>query len=78
MFKPLRIFLLIILSLLFVTFFYQVTIKKPATQIFCQKKVNAMILNFKLSVNFTSQSEEEKYVNGLMKELYEQCLRQEL
>lgn len=78
MFKPFRIILLTIVSVLFVTFFYQVTIKKSATQIFCQKKVNTMILNFKLSINFTSQSEEEKYVNGVMKELYEQCLRQEL
>lgn len=53
-------------------------IKKPATQIYCQRKVNTMILNFKLSINFTSQSEEDRYVNEFMKKLYGDCLREKL
>ena len=70
--------LLIFFSIMAGGILFNVLMKKPAAEIFCQKKVNTMILNFKLSVNFTSQSEEEKYVNGLMQKLYEQCLRQEL
>ncbi len=58
--------------------FFNFLMKKPAAEVFCQKKVNTMILNFKLSINFTSQSEEEKYVNGFTKQLYQQCLSEEL
>lgn len=75
MLKISRIFLIIILSVFIVTVIHLFIFKKPLAQIFCQKKANAMILNFKLSVNFTSQSEEERYVNSLVKKLYDQCLQ---
>lgn len=70
--------LLIFLSVLLGGLLFNFLLKKPTTQIYCKKKVNAMTLNFKLSINFTAQSEEDQYVNNLMKKLYQECLLNEL
>ena len=76
--QRLQFTLIIFFSIMAGVILFNSFLKKPAAQIFCQKKVNTMILNFKLSINFTAQSEEEKYVDGFTKQLYNQCLKKEL
>lgn len=64
-------------SIIFVIFFYILFLREFATKTFCQRKINALSLNYKLSINFTNNSEEQKYIDEIAKNIYKNCLKSE-
>lgn len=57
--------------------FYFAFFKEPVIKIYCNKKTRTQILNAKLAINFTVNSEEDYYINNHFKSLSDQCRKEE-
>ena len=56
---------------------YFAFLKDPVIKIYCNKKTHTQILNTKLAINFTVNSEEDYYINNHFKSLFDECRREE-